>query len=132
MKKLEDIPKKEIFDVPEGYFEDLPGKIQKRIAGREERPAFIFALRYALPAIVLVAIGMLWYNNGSEDTSAESILASVQTEDLVAFLNDDDLTTEELLEDAALNREDADEIEGAVYELGLSDDDFQDILDEID
>ena len=33
MKKLEDIPKKEIFDVPDGYFEKLPGKIQARISG---------------------------------------------------------------------------------------------------
>ena len=32
MKKLEEIPKKEVFKVPEGYFENLPGIIQARVA----------------------------------------------------------------------------------------------------
>ena len=131
MKKLEDVPKNEIFDVPEGYFEDLPGRIQQRIAGKqtEVRPVFTFALRYALPAVVLLIIGIFWFNNSLEEKSAETILASVQTEDLVAFLNDDDFT-EELLEDASLDNQDAIEIEDAVY--GFGDDSFQDVLDEID
>ena len=34
--KLEDLPQKEIFDVPEGYFEKLPGTIQARIAERQQ------------------------------------------------------------------------------------------------
>jgi len=136
MKKLEDIGKKEVFNVPEGYFEKLPGIIQARVATpnkeREIRPVFSYALRYALPVIVLFALGIFWFNRQSQLTTAESILASIQTEDLVAYLNDADLTTEELLEDATLNEEDANEIEGAVYGLELNEEDFEDILDEID
>jgi len=136
MKKLEDIPKKEIFEVPEGYFENLPGIIQARVAtqhkARDIRPVFSYALRYALPVVVLFVLGIFWFNRQSQMTSAESILASIQTEDLVAYLNDADVTTEELLEDATLDVEDANQIEEAVYGLELNEDDFEDILDEID
>lgn len=136
MKKLEDIPKKEIFKVPEGYFENLPGIIQARVAEqhkeREIRPVFSYALRYALPAVVLFVLGIFWFNREPRMRTAESILASIQTEDLVAYLNDADLTTEELLEDASLDVEDANQIEDAVYGLELNEDDFEDILDETD
>lgn len=135
MKKLEDIPKKEVFDVPEGYFENLPTVIQSRIAGQKKekafRPVFSYALRYALPVIVLGAIGFFWLSPKSTPTDAESILASIETEDLVAYINDTDLTTEELLESVQLDANDVDQIEGEVYGGDLSDEDFQEILDEI-
>lgn len=134
MKKLEDIPKKEVFNVPEGYFEKLPGMIQARVETRKEsevRPVFSYALRYALPAVVLFVLGIFWFNRQPHVATAESILASIQTEDLVAYLNDADLTTEELLEDVTLNVEDANQIEGVVYGMELSEEDFEDILDTI-
>lgn len=134
MKKLEEIPKNEVFKVPEGYFENLPGIIQARVAekNKEIRPVFIYALRFALPAIVLFALGIFWYARQDQTLTPESILASIQTEDLVAYLNEADLTTEELLENVSLSDQDALEIEGAVYELEWNDAKVDDILDEID
>ena len=136
MKKLEEIPKKEVFKVPEGYFENLPGIIQARVTQQHNRqeaaPVFMFALKYALPVIVVFALGLFWFTGKDEVPTAESILASIQTDDLVAYLDEDDLTTEELLEDVSLTDEDAAVIEGAVYELGLGDENVEDLLNDID
>jgi hypothetical protein len=135
MKKLEDIPKRKVFNVPEGYFENLPGIIQARVSTqvkeKETRPVFAYALRYTVPLVVVFALAIFWFNRRAEVTSAESILASVQTEDLVAYLNDADLTTDELLEDVFLDADDVNEIEEEVYRLDQVDEDFEDILDEI-
>jgi len=136
MKKLEDIPKKQVFEVPEGYFEKLPGIVQSRVAkpGEERRWWFVYrySLRIALPAMILLAFGIFWYNQPQADKSAEGILASIQTEDLVAYLSEADLTTEELLEDVQLNDEDVIHIEESVYEFQLSDPDFEEIFNEIE
>ncbi len=135
MKKLEDIPKKQVFDVPEGYFEKLPGIIQARVASQQRqekvRPVFAYTLRYALPAVLAFALVIFWFNRQADVMSAESILASVQTEDLVAYLSEADLTTDELLEDVVLNPDDVDQIEGEVYGFGQADEVLEDILDEI-
>jgi len=135
MKKLEDIPKKDVFRVPEGYFENLPTIIQSRVAGQKKEktffPGFSFALRYALPVVVLGVIGYFWLSPKAEQKSAESILATIETEDLVAYLNETDLTTEELLESVQLDASDVDEIEGEIYGDDLTDQDFEEILDEI-
>ncbi len=136
MKKLEEIPKKEVFNVPEGYFENLPGIIQARVAKQNKseavRPVLTYALQYAFPVIAFFALGLFWFISKNEAPTAESILASIQTEDLVAYLDEADLTTEELLDDVTLSVEDAIEIEGAVFEFELDDENVEDFLDEID
>lgn len=136
MKKLEDIPKKKVFEVPEGYFENLPGIIQARVtsgsAEKYSRPIFSYSLRYALPAVVIFALAIFWFNRDIEETSAESILASIQTEDLVTYLDEADLSTDELLEDVVLDLNDINEIEEEVYGFEQIDEDFEEILlDEI-
>ena len=136
MKKLDEIPKKEVFKVPDGYFENLPGIIQARVAREnpapKSYPVFSLALKYALPVIAVFAIGLFWYTAKDQPATAESILASIQTEDLVAYLGEDDLTTDELLDDVVLTDEDATEIEGAVYEFELDDENVEDLMNEID
>jgi hypothetical protein len=138
MKKLEDIPKKQVFDVPEGYFEKLTSTIQARVAEKESRRAITLlslpaVIRYALPALVLVAVGIFWFQNNASQTDAESILASVSTEDLVAYLNDSEISTDELMNAAEFDEEDLDDIESEVYKLHFEDLDLEDMqLDETD
>lgn len=135
MKKLEDIPKKQVFDVPEGYFEKLPGIIQSRVASEAKekytQPVFSYAMRYAIPLVLVFALVVFWFNREVNVISAESILASIETEDLVAYLDDADLSTDELLEDVVLDSNDVDEIEGEVYGFEQIDEDIEDLLDEI-
>ena len=136
MKKLEDIPKKRAFEVPEGYFEKLPGVIQSRIAKPGEQrswwSAYSYSLRFALTAVTLLVFGIFWYNHSQQDKSAESILASIQTEDLVAYLGEADLTTDELLDGVHLNEDDVNQIEESVFEFNLNDSEFEEIFNEID
>ena len=127
---LEDIPKKPIFNVPEGYFEQLPGKIQQRIDAGSNKEVPVFArlrLQYALPALVLLVI-VAWLFRTTPATDAESILASVETEDMIAYLNSSELTTEEVLDEVQFNPLDIEDIEMEVYQLQLEDDIFDDLV----
>jgi hypothetical protein len=134
MKKLEDIPKKEVFNVPDGYFDKLPGIIQARAAKpeKERRPVWGFTLRYALPTVALLAVGIVWFIQTHKVTDAEQLLSSIQAEDLVAYLNDSDITTEELLAEVEWSDDDAKEIEGNVYDLNLEGESLNDIVSEME
>ncbi len=134
MKKLEDIPKKEVFNVPDGYFDKLPGIIQARVAApqSQRKPVWRFALRYALPVVVLLAVFTFWFNRIPKVVDAEQLLSSIQTEDLVAYINDSDITTEELLSDIQLDEEDADEIVGNVYDINMENENADAIITELE
>jgi hypothetical protein len=136
MKKLDDIPKKQNFEVPEGYFEKLPGIIQSRVTQRNKETSWVFdlrfALRFAVPVVILLALGIFWYSRSPIEKSAENILASVQTDDLITYLSESDFTTDELLEDVQLNSQDAIDIEESVYELQFNDSEFEEIFNEIE
>lgn len=98
MKKLEEIPKKGIFEAPEGYFDRLPGMIQARLAEKhtEARPYLRYTLAYALPVILLLVIAVI-YLTPKETQSAEDMLASVSSEELVAYLEQSEMSLDELL-----------------------------------
>lgn len=132
MKKLEDIPKKEIFTVPDDYFEKLPGVIQSRVASPERKPVLFYAVQFGLPAIAVLIITFFWLFPQGKDNSAEDILASIETEQLVAYLSETDITTEELLDDIILDNLDAEQIEEVVYDLNLGEVDLESIQDDYD
>ena len=118
MKKLEDIPKNHPFKVPEGYFDKLPGMIQARIAEKsdvkEAKPYFRYALQYALPVVVLAIVAVI-YLVPPTTQNADTLLASVSTDELVAYLEESEITTEELLEEMTLDNESVEAIESEVY-----------------
>ncbi len=102
MKRLEDIPKKNIFETPEGYFEQLPGIIQSRIAEKSSAtssvPSFGLVLRYAMPVFAIaIALFFVFRQNDSLGTPDE-LLASVSAEELTYYLVESDFTTDELLD----------------------------------
>lgn len=136
MKNLDDIPKKNPYDVPDGYFDDLPGRIQSRIQGRERRHVLSLShvARYAAAAAVLVLVAYVWVwrNNGNfQSQSPEAMLASMETADLIAYLNDGEFTTDELLDGIELSEDDITEIEHAVFDLNLGDMDLNVLTNEI-
>ena len=118
MKKLEDIPKNNPFKVPEGYFDKLPGMIQARISEKsdvkEAKPYFRYALQYALPVVVLAIVAVI-YLIPPTTQNADALLASVSTDELVAYLEESEITTEELLEGMTLDNESVEAIESEVY-----------------
>lgn len=118
MKKLEDIPKKHSFEVPEGYFDKLPGVIQSRIAeesgAKESKPYFRYVLQYALPVIILAVASIIYFVPGKPQ-DVDSMLASVSMEELVSYLEQTDISTEELLNNMELDNESVEAIESEVY-----------------
>ena len=135
MKKLDDIPKKHPFSVPDDYFDKLPGNIQARVQAGERKPVFTYAVRYALASftIAMATAAWFWMRPASpENESAEDIIASLDTSELVAYLNEGDMTTDELLDELQLDGEDVKEIEGAVFNMNLNDSELDDFIDDID
>ncbi len=132
--KLDQLNKKSIYHVPDGYFEHLPSKIQERIAEKKSQPSFVYAYKFQLAAVaIVIAFGLAWYLPNREPVNAESILATIETEDLIAYLNDSDLSTEELLEEAKFDMIDATEIESAIYDLPAeNEEELNDLLNNID
>lgn len=136
MKKLDDIPKKNIFNVPDGYFDKLPTKIQSRInesQGTERTIYWMRTLRLATSVIlVLLVAGIFWYNQQGNSSDALKLLSSVDTSELISYLSDSDLLTEELLEDFPLDEEDVNSIESSVYHYDIDDSDIDELLIDID
>lgn len=133
MKKLENIPKKNIYEVPEGYFDKLPGIIQSRVAKEEvgQKSFFVYSLRYAIPVMALAIVAIVWvWSNKETDLNAEQMLATIDTPTLIAYLEDADLTTDELLESVSLSQEELMAIEGDVYTIDLDESELDDLMDE--
>lgn len=135
MAKLEDIPKKEIFNAPEGYFDTLPGRIQARIEKDHNiarRPVVSFSLKYALPALIVAAAGIFWFTSANKPLDVDSMLSAIETQDLVAYLDESDISTDEVIESGNFSTTDVHEIEGEVYNLDITNEDMTDITDDLD
>ncbi|MBS1976998.1 MAG: hypothetical protein JST46_06480 [Bacteroidetes bacterium] len=123
MKRLEDIPKKDIFEAPEGYFDRLPSVIQSRVTTESSRWT-LFAQpvwKYAL-SLAFLAAGLYWFMLRPATKSPEQMLASVDTASLIAYLNESDMSTEELMESVPLDNKDVDEIHAGSLQNLLPDD----------
>lgn len=101
---LEEIKKKNIYTVPDNYFDQLPTRIQSRV--NEKKPTFGFSLNWnlafkiAFPTIVVVLVVFYFGINSNNATlSADEILAQVSTEDLIAYIETTDITTDEIIEE---------------------------------
>lgn len=135
MAKLEDIPKKEVFKAPEGYFDTLPGRIQARVEKDHNiaRSPFVsFSLKYALPALMVAAAGIFWFTSSHKSLDVDTMLSAVETEDLVAYLDDSDISTDEVIESGNFSTTDVHEIEGEVYNLNITNEDIKNIADDLD
>ncbi|NOT76477.1 MAG: hypothetical protein HOP08_16235 [Cyclobacteriaceae bacterium] len=134
MRKLEDIPKKDLFEAPEGYFDRLPGIIQTRVAESEKQsawlPYFTTSLKYALPVLV-IGIGAIFYWQQPEAQSAETLLTSIDTTQLVAYLDESDVSLDDLLESVPLDQIEADAIDqNPINKIIIDEEDLEDLSNE--
>lgn len=121
MIELDNIPKKTVFTVPDGYFDKLPGAIQSRIprGDTSRTPARSYTLRYALPAILVAAVAIYYYNTQS-GADPQTILATVDTNELILYVQETTpVTTDDLLESFDISTGDVEAIENEVYNLDL-------------
>ena len=131
MKKLEDIPKQNIFEVPDGYFDKLPLVIQARIAKPEPKFWQLPAFRYAMPAAALFLVAIFWWNTQS-NASLEDQLSEIQTEQLLAYLESSDISAEYLTEDVSWSETDLNELEETVFStMEFSDTELEQMANEL-
>ncbi|MBS1682961.1 MAG: hypothetical protein JST48_14710 [Bacteroidetes bacterium] len=118
MKRLDDISKKNIFEVPDGYFDKLALQIQSKT----EKTNYVskqwitrsFSLKYVAPAFIIV-FALIYFFKAEEVQSPEEILASVPTEHLAAYLSDSDLNMYDLLSVIKFDEADADSLSKRVH-----------------
>jgi hypothetical protein len=113
MNKLEDLSKENIFKVPDGYFERLPGVIQSRVAKPEPKSWFVPSFRLALPVVALAIAVTVWFTS-RQGVSLEDQLNEIQTEQLMTYLEESDLSTDVLTEEISWSDEDLNELEEKV------------------
>lgn len=134
MKKLEDIPKKDVFEAPEGYFEQLPLLIQSRIEKKktwQEQFQWKPVLQYATPVLILT-MGLVWFLNMGNAESTEEMLASVSSYDIENYLSDADMTTEDLLDHIDFRQVQIDSMEFDIPALELDETEIDELLNELD
>lgn len=93
---------KNIHKVPEGYFEDLPQIIQAKAvesAKVKSIPKFVFQLKYAIPVLLILIVATVMFFNNSEEEGSNvgTLLSEVSTEELIQFLEESEITTDEIL-----------------------------------
>ncbi len=139
MKKLEEIPKKNVFEMPDGYFDRLPGIIQSRISETEPIGAVFFSwrvtLRYAVPILVMLTLGIGWYESQqmSSNGNIRLQLAAIRPSELAAYLEEHDVATEDLVETASWSPDDLSDLENSVYsDLDVSRKAIENMIDEND
>jgi hypothetical protein len=118
MNKLDDIPKKNVFKVPDSYFDTFPHRLQLRIAstgtGRQVTPAYQYTIRYAFAAAAVILVAIIFYfRPSSPDT--EAILATMDTASLVDYLEESDVDTDDLLENIELAPAEVEAIENEIH-----------------
>ncbi len=138
--KLEDLKKENVFKVPEGYFEDLPMRIQSRIQSGipvERIPVFrrnVFKYAVSLAAMVLIVLVVLKFY--TRQPSPEKLLSQVPTEALISYLETSDITEDELFDNVNSSMMSGDLLNDNndldFDSPGLSPDDINHILNSID
>ncbi len=137
--KLEKINKKNIYTVPDQYFDELPQRIQKRISNKKHHwnwhGSLVPVLKYALPAIsiILVVLYLGFFRNNNFSTDPETLLAQVNTEDIIAYLENSDISTDDIIDEYQINGNTLDLMQDNVLpqqDLQLDEEDMQIILQE--
>lgn len=105
--KLSDLPKKDPFRAPEGYFDTLQEKIDARI-GLEKKGRVIqvnwrhigYAVAASVTLLVAVLIGIR--NPTEQRPNVEQMLAEISFEECIAYLEASDIEIDEIVQGTPL------------------------------
>lgn len=136
--KLEELNKKDVFSVPDDYFDKLPTIIQTRaVESTKKRNVYspIGVMRLALPALLIIFISgyvgyKYLYNPTQPDSRIEAMLTDVSTEEMVSYLKETDITSDELLEIVSFEGESLEDFSTGIDEV--SDEDLELLINEYD
>lgn len=69
MIDLDNIEKKEYFQVPENYFEELPGRVMQNIHQEQRKRKTLISSAIAAVAVIAIAVGVFFTFNAPEKTT---------------------------------------------------------------
>ena len=135
---LDEVSKKETFSVPDGYFDKLPAIIQaKAIESTKQKTIFspIGVLKFAIPSLLLLFIAGYYsykYQNSDDqlDSKIELMLVEVSTEELVDYLDQSDLSSEDFLELVSFEGERIDDFSNELE--NVSDEDLEFLINDFE
>jgi hypothetical protein len=105
--KLDELENKQVFSVPNGYFEQLPGQISQKIAQPQSTYAWfrlpVFRYGAALASIFLIVIVgyFIFRTPETQLEQPEAILSQVSRQDIIQYLQQADVSQYELVERAS-------------------------------
>jgi hypothetical protein len=128
--KLDDIEKNsQPFSVPEGYFDDLPMKIQSRIQ-TEKKETWIhspsFKVAFSVAAMMIIVMTIIFLNKA---ISPEEMLADISEVELLAYIDNMQIEESDILNVFNEDVEDIDffDTEG-IESLELEEESLDDLL----
>lgn len=131
---LDSLEKKNVYEVKQSYFDELPTRIQDRVIAKEKKsnPVYLLtsSLKFALPVIALIMMAVYFGNRyNAQEVDVLALIDEVSTEELVAYLNSSDLGTDEII--ALIDVEELD-IDGMLNEdiILLDDIEFDAVLED--
>ena len=99
--RLEDLPKKDAFRAPDGYFDSLSSRLNDRIERSDVQSRVRILSIWKPLAIAASLIGILcvvWFGyRSAESSNAETLLTQVSIEDLQTYLGADDVEIEDVV-----------------------------------
>jgi hypothetical protein len=104
-KKLDEIPKKEVFQVPDGYFETLEQKIHSKIGEKPAGKVVPFYVEHrwkivglaAAASIAFLLMFLPTFNQKTDVREVEQLLAQVSAEDCLTYLEFSELDIEDII-----------------------------------
>ena len=82
---LENLDKTEHYNIPENYFDELPGRVMQNIRHEKQRKRTLITSAVAAVAVLAVAVGVFFTlfspENGAEITQTQQIAASISEEE---------------------------------------------------
>jgi hypothetical protein len=100
-RRLEDLPKRDPFTAPEGYFSTFGQRIVARIDQRKNTRVVSFSYRrLSMAAAVAGILCLAWFGYRMTITTKQTsdvLLAEISIEDLHTYLESEEVDTEDLL-----------------------------------
>ncbi len=135
--KLDSIEKRNVYTVPDRYFEELQANIQAKAVAKKpiyKLPAFNLGLKLAIPTafVVLFMIYSGFFKSGLQPVgNFDTMLSEVTTEDLVAYLEDSEISTQEIIDNVSFDDIEL-ENETDIINTDLDDADINEMIDDLE
>lgn len=102
--KLEDLDKKKVLQAPEGYFDDLSADIVNKIKNDKSQKTIAFSssrhifLSVAASLALLLVSWVVFRSVVNNESKGEDFLASISDQEIIAYLEYEDLSSFDLSE----------------------------------